>query len=179
MFYESDLPQDFNNMVHDWVFYQRIPDTISTIPSCNLFHGYWTWPSRNSELSRLCHGDFSSSLNVNVYQRVKIAISDGFPMVFLWFSHFPIGFPLVFPFSHGFSRYISYGNVDPTVAHNLGHALGTALRCPRGRGGAAGRRQLWHRGRAVHRSSDESPLKSAEICSSGPKYQLWMDYNIL
>ena len=35
----------------------------------------------------------------NVCQRINIY----FPMVFEWFSHFPMGFPMNFPFSYGFS----------------------------------------------------------------------------
>ena len=37
------------------------------LPSGNLLHSYWTWPSRNSWFTHQKHGDFPSFF-VNVYQ---------------------------------------------------------------------------------------------------------------
>ena len=68
------------------------------IPSGNLLHGYWKWsmeilsfPPKKWWIFPVCY--------VNICQRVNLH----FPIVFAWFSdmfsHFPIGFPRVFPFS--------------------------------------------------------------------------------
>ena len=47
--------------------------SVWVVPSGNLLHSYWKWPSRNSGFTQLKNGDFPVRY-VTVYQRVTIKI---------------------------------------------------------------------------------------------------------
>ena len=72
---------------------------------------YWNYPLVMTNIARWFFIFFHSALSL---PEGKPPFSHGFPMVFLSFSHFPIGFPMVFPW---FLPVLGHQNVPwpPTV----------------------------------------------------------------
>ena len=75
------------------------------LPSGNVLHSYWKWAIESSWVFPFITWWILPKFIVKVYQRVNLQISYGFLMVFLWFAHVPLGFPIGFPmvflgFSH-------------------------------------------------------------------------------